>query len=281
MPDKLLRAIDAATREQDRVSAAFARELASVLRDVERQVRALLDQADAGGTGAAVQAGQLLRIRDRLHQVLRASGFDELAAAATSEGFTRITSRTLATRRIAGAAATLGPQVSLTLGALRALHLEDLFTEGEVLTRAITQAVTRGMLGAQAASDIIRDVAETLEVSERKVATLYDTAVTVYARQIEALQASPGDDTAFLYAGPVDDVTRDFCLDIVGKVFTRAEIDEMDNEQLPDVFLTGGGYNCRHTWVEISKFSELQDLVGTGRRVPEIEEQLQRAKEAA
>jgi hypothetical protein len=57
----------------------------------------------------------------------------------------------------------------------------------------------------------------------------------------------------------------------VGKVYTRAEIDAMDNGQIDNVFLTGGGYNCRHVWMEVSKFSELQDYVDTDQR-PEVPE---------
>lgn len=281
MPDRLLRAIDAATREQDRVSAAFARELAGVLRETERRLRALLDEVQRGSTSATVQAAQLVRVRGEIRSLLTLSGYDALAGAATGAALDRIAARVLATRELAGAAAALGPEAEGVLGALRALHLEDLFVEGDVLSRAISQAVTRGMLGAQSPSAIIRSVATELDVAERKVATLYDTAVTVYARQVEAAQAGNDEDTAFLYAGPVDEVTRDFCLERVGKVYLRSEIDAMDNGQLPDVYLTAGGYSCRHVWVEISRFSELQDLVGTDKRIPEVQDQIERVQEAA
>ena len=45
----------------------------------------------------------------------------------------------------------------------------------------------------------------------------------------------------------------------------------MNNGQIDNVFLTGGGYNCRHTWMEVSKFSELRNLVNTDQRIPEMQ----------
>ncbi len=33
--------------------------------------------------------------------------------------------------------------------------------------------------------------------------------------------------------------------------------------------LSGGGFNCRHVWMEVSGISELQDLAGTGESISE------------
>jgi hypothetical protein len=86
------------------------------------------------------------------------------------------------------------------------------------------------------------------------------------------LKSNPDD--VFAYMGPLDRKTRPFCYERVGKVFTLDEIDTMDNGQLPNTFLTAGGYNCRHRFIAISKFSELRDLVGTSQRMPEVERRL-------
>jgi hypothetical protein len=42
------------------------------------------------------------------------------------------------------------------------------------------------------------------------------------------------------------------------------------------VFLTGGGYNCRHTWIAVSKVSEVRKLAGTEERIPAIAAQVAR-----
>jgi len=111
-----------------------------------------------------------------------------------------------------------------------------------------------------------------LDIELHEARTFYDTTVNIFARQVEALKSS--DEDVFAYMGPADIKTRPFCHARVGKVYTKPEIEAMDNGQLPNVFLTGGGYNCRHVFQSVSKISELRDLVGTGKRIPEVEAQL-------
>jgi hypothetical protein len=44
------------------------------------------------------------------------------------------------------------------------------------------------------------------------------------------------------------------------------------------VFRTGGGYNCRHIWMRVSTFSELQDLAGTEQRAPVVADALKEVR---
>lgn len=72
-----------------------------------------------------------------------------------------------------------------------------------------------------------------------------------FARTIQAAQASEAGVDQFLYIGPADGKTRAFCNDRVGKVFTQAEIEQMNNGQTGNVMTDGGGWNCRHTWAAV------------------------------
>ncbi len=116
----------------------------------------------------------------------------------------------------------------------------------------------RGLYRGRSGSQLRDDLSQILDASDGRLRTLYDTSVSIFMRQQEVTTADPSPETSFLYVGPDDDVTRPFCREHVGHVLTRAEIDDLDNGQLPDVFLTGGGYNCRHSWIELSKASELR-----------------------
>ena len=60
----------------------------------------------------------------------------------------------------------------------------------------------------------------------------------------------------------------------IGKVFSRRAIDALDNGQLADPFLTGGGYNCRHVWMTLSSLSDSAALADTGERVAYVAEAL-------
>jgi hypothetical protein len=119
-------------------------------------------------------------------------------------------------------------------------------------------------------------LAQAIERSRAQAQTLFDTSTSIAGRQIVAAEAqAPG--TVFLYVGPVDGVVRPFCLEQLGMVHSREGIDELDNGQLPNVFLTGGGYNCRHSWMAVSD-PDLIALADTGQRAPGFDERVRVAK---
>lgn len=258
-------------RTADQTSAAFARELRRIVRELERELSAVLSDITHSPTIAAMRAAAL---RAQLRNVLKDLGYDGLAATATADPFDAVATKVLAGREL---------QVvnRARLEAMRNIHYLDLLEEGDVVTQQVWRAVIRGTFGNAPVHDLVRDVAKVLDTSEARIQTLYDTSVSIYGRQVEGAAAGDEPETVFAYMGPVDAKTRDFCLERVGKVFTRAEIDEMDNEQIANVFLTGGGYNCRHVWQEVSRFSELHELKGTDQRAPEIQRDIDELQEAA
>ena len=255
--DELERAARNTADTVTRISATFARELASVLRDTERRLPPLLGASKDSRT-AIVKASQANRLRKDLRTVLKKAGYDELVDVSTGDRLDRITAKVLDGRRLAQQSSKLAAGAELRLNGLKAMNLENLLEEGDELARALWNATVRGIFGSQPVGSILAGLGQVIDKTQPQIETLYDTAITIYGRQVEALQAGDDEDTPFLYAGPDDEKTREFCQERVNQVFTRAEIDAMDNGQLGDVFLTGGGYNCRHVWIEVSKFSELR-----------------------
>lgn len=82
--------------------------------------------------------------------------------------------------------------------------------------------------------------------------TELNTTRMAYQRVIHFEKAKKAGIDKFLYVGPDDQITRDFCKEHVGKVYTRDEIAEMDNGQNLPVEIYCGGYNCRHHWRPVS-----------------------------
>lgn len=276
----ILTAAAQTARTADDLSRSFARELAAVLRNTERRLGPMLTEAAAGSRTAIIRAVQANRTRRQIRDVLTEAGFDELAASATDAPLDRMVRTVLAGRRAAELAGELTPSLEKRIAALQALMQVDVLDEGEQAARALWKATVRGIFGARPAGDILADLGKVLDRSEAQIATLYDTSISVFGRQVEALQAGSDPETKFAFVGPVDDRMRPWCRAHVGKIYARAQIDALDNGQLNDVFLTGGGYNCRHTWMEVSKFSELQDY-GPHQRIPEVQQDLEQLKEAA
>jgi len=81
--------------------------------------------------------------------------------------------------------------------------------------------------------------------------TLVNTGLAQVQRKSLVSQAQ--EDSLFLYEGANDSATRPFCKAIVGKVFTKKQIAKLNNKQGLGVLLNGGGYNCRHRWLPVSK----------------------------
>ena len=274
MPDQtdhLLSAADRTAHLAETISLRFARELAKVWREAERQLRPLIDAVAGGSPSAVVRLAQAQQARAELQTILRKAGYADLVDAGTSKPFNDIAAQVLSRRKLAAGAAKLAEGIPIRLQALQFIHAQDLLEEGQGISRALAQAVTRGIISGRPSKVIFGDAVGELEYGESQIQTLYDTTVSIYGREVEAIQAGNDPDTRFLYSGPVDKKTRDFCMDHVGKVYTRAEIDALDNGQLDNVFLTGGGYNCRHVWMELSAASELWDLKG---RIPEVQRQV-------
>ena len=99
-------------------------------------------------------------------------------------------------------------------------------------------------------SALIEDFGGTLA---NQITAEMNTATSGFYRSVTQAKAKELDVEYFVYVGPLDGITRPFCKSRVNKIYTRAQIAKWDNgTKLPaDVY--GGGYNCRHDLVPMSK----------------------------
>lgn len=93
-------------------------------------------------------------------------------------------------------------------------------------------------------------------VAASQIRTEVETSIATFNRTITVNKAIELGFKLFVYLGPDDNVTRDFCKRVLDKnppIYTIDEINDMDNDQGLPVFSAGGGYNCRHQWRPISE----------------------------
>jgi hypothetical protein len=252
----------------DAVGRSYATELGRVLRDLERQLRTLAIAAIEGSVTALSRAVRAAKLRQEIQKALRVSGFEALTRTATADALDALVAQMGTLRGAAKLAAFTTSDQSRIL-ALKEIARLDLVGVGDALAHALWRTLAQGLYAQRPVTDLLDDLSEAVDVEEARLQTLYDTTVSIFGRQVEAMKTQPGD--VFAYVGPVDQKLRPFCRQHVGKVYTKPEIDALDNGQLPNVFLTGGGYNCRHVWQVLSKFSESRDLQGTDQRMPEVQ----------
>jgi len=280
MPDvpRLLAAADHVAHTADSLSASFAKELSRVQRDLERQLLRLVTDVQGGSRTAIALAARGLKLRKQIRDVLTKAGYDDLADTATVGALERMT-EAMAHLRVAQQVSAFTSSDLTRIEALKELARMDVLAKGDEIGIAVWRSVLQGLYSQRKPIDIIEDLADALDKDMAEASTLYDTGTSIFGRQVEAMKAGNDPEALYLYAGPVDLKLRPFCKQHVGKVYNRAEIDKMDNGQLPNVFLTCGGFACRHSLIAISKFSELTDLHDTGERVPEIADQLKRVQQ--
>lgn len=265
MTDELRRLIAKAeriARAGDRISAAFAAELAEVWRRVERNLSATIIKSGASPRG-------ILALRKRVRDVLTDAGYDAMASLAAVAG-------------VDGMAAAVGTDgiartaLNTRLAALREAAAGSLLARGDEAANNLWRAVSQRVIAGRDSRTIIEELADQLDTEMRHVRTLFDTAVSVYGRQVEAARSEQlPEEQPYIYMHPIDAKTREFCLEHAGKVYTRDEIDALDNGQLPDVFLTGGGYNCRGSWIAVES-SAMRGIANTGERAEGYDAELER-----
>jgi hypothetical protein len=274
-----------AASQQDALVQAFADELEQVLRLLNRRLSHLVSrftQEQGRLMRTAVAIGQAIAVRDDIRAALRQSGYDTLVAVVMDQPLDRLAQAIFSTSTIAQAAAAATNGTQTALKAFKDGRLAQLVGVGDDLGDALWRTVLDGVLGVRPMADLLIDLEDVLDLSREGARRIYDTAVATFSRQVDQIGTSGTPDELFLYAGPADTRTRPFCRARVGKVFTRADIDAMDNGQLPNVLLTGGGYNCRHAWKAVSAFDqELLDLHKSGGRLPHVEANLKQAATSA
>ena len=115
----------------------------------------------------------------------------------------------------------------------------------------LANAVTRHVLGRTRKPQLVKELAERTKSSTRQAEQMIRDATIQTSRAVQASKATENDFEYFQYYGPVDSITRPFCSPLVNKVFSREEIDQMDNGQTGagSVMVAGGGFRCRHHWM--------------------------------
>jgi hypothetical protein len=117
----------------------------------------------------------------------------------------------------------------------------------------ITRAVNAGITSGADLGKMTRAVSERLQVAAGHAASLVDSAIVGAERAALVEVGEDADaDVVYLYLGPDDSKTRDFCEKHKDKAYSKKALDKLGKDPLHagqpkpvSAFL--GGYNCRHT----------------------------------
>ena len=97
-------------------------------------------------------------------------------------------------------------------------------------------------------------LSQQLKRSTGRQLTEVRTNLGIMGRQLTADAGEAVGLNLFYYSGPLDGLTRAFCVPLVDKVLSKTQINKLNNKSgLGSPLRSGGGYNCRHSFSPVSQ----------------------------
>jgi hypothetical protein len=244
----------------DSMVAAFEEHLRAVISKAQAKMAGYLQASLSITDGRIDQTPGNLRIvrtlDDRFMDFLNDSGYSSLlngyvGSFGGQKAFLQDTLEYLGYEPVAFTATDLKLFSSFQMNAVSSMTA---IAEGAAAT-AMQQALFS--IGGLKFSDLIESLASKIDASLPRVRTIAETAMTTYYRTLtdqvfqKIERGLPEIEQRYRYSGPEDARTRPFCDRLLraDSAYSRAQIGEMDNHQLPNVYLSCGGFNCRHVWI--------------------------------
>ena len=142
----------------------------------------------------------------------------------------------------------------LDLDALRLVAADNVF-EDVILPDSLSAVRTalQGMTVGVAQKQAMTSLSQRLKQSQGRQLTQVRTQLASTGRAVTASAAQQFELDLYLYTGPRDGITRDFCRPLVNKVVDEKQMSRLNNGQGLPVATYGGGYNCRHSWSPITE----------------------------
>jgi DNA mismatch repair ATPase MutS len=230
------------------IEKALNKSLASLLDTIEQAVQAT-------GPASIINASD-----DELLNLLIAGGLGEavLDLSTQQSKINKTVDRVLTAIEPSLSLDSLAPQVD----ALSSQNISDI-VEGVILP-SIKQNI-RDSLRDLEVNVPLNTVMSNLQVkmarAQGRQLTEIKTKISQYGRGLTAMASAVAELDHYLYTGPRDGITRDFCKALVNKVVDEQQMSKLNNGQGLAVKTSGGGYNCRHSWSPVTEsFIEVAKL---------------------
>ena len=122
----------------------------------------------------------------------------------------------------------------------------------------IKKEIVKGAIAGSTEKGIFDAIQQQAGLSGKQMETLVTTGLNDYSRSVGKVMIDQlSDKQQYRYVGAIDDRTRDACLDMWGSgTLTKEQIESRFGAS---VFISGGGYNCRHQWIPVQAESKSKD----------------------
>ena len=238
--------LQALLRERDVVADDISESFA---KDLERIFRELFDELRTSGVGQQMDIEEIQNIR----ALLRAAGYDDLVDRLSVESAHMLDVMQERLRATGLPAEFVTPNPD-QVAALIDIDHADMEFYGLEISHKIEQSLRRSVLAGQTieeATDSIETALTAASLNPSNAYTLANTSLLDLNQRAQNMAAETGGAEWWVYLGPDDDATRPFCQALIDTRFSRDMIGALDNQQIPDAFVSRGGWNCRHQFLAI------------------------------
>jgi len=123
----------------------------------------------------------------------------------------------------------------------------------------IKKEIVKGAIAGTTEKAIFNAIQQQAGLSNAQMQTLVTTGLNDYSRSVRKVMIDKlPNKTEYRYVGAIDDRTRDVCLEMWGAGnLTKAQIESRFGAS---VFISGGGYNCRHRWIPVAASIKSKDV---------------------
>ena len=138
-----------------------------------------------------------------------------------------------------------------TLSALLVQSEQYLAGEISAMSNVLKQEVLSGAINGLGTKEIVDNISKKGYGASIGMKRIVTDGLNNYSRAVtRVMMEEAPDDTKYIYIGPADEKTRDFCLSAI-------QAGEMTLSQIKSMgwsasLTEGGGINCRHSWEMVS-----------------------------
>lgn len=250
---------------RERQTEEIMASLRSIARSLERQMLSYVSKfstTDGKFTGSKLDLARLVNARNEINRMLVQSGYPGLAADFVQKSFPELQRRVESAWNEAGFPASMTTLSQTAIDVASGAVLDQFANIGargaDELRRGLVRSVTGGTNWDDWAEGLRRTLYGQANLKDKRglgmfvhAGTLARTAIDQVDRLVGKKLGEAADIEFYEYFGGIIETTRPFCEERNGQVFHIEEINRMDNGQIPDVFIAGGGYNCRHEWLPV------------------------------
>lgn len=232
------------------VQDAYLADLAKVYRTLSRRLTEYLKDIENNPTGAVDTAKAMQDIQ----KVLTDSGIYRTGQDLLNDGSRAALDAAQETySQLYSAELQYQQQAKAMLDAVRQSTMANFQSIGSDVATKLGRVVTDLSFGVSSYAAAADQVQKVLDLSAAQAETWARTTMaSVHRTATVALGEQIGIDK-YMYWGPDDKLTRDFCNEHIGEVRTMKEWAALPNGQIGTAATMGGGYNCRHRLIPVGQ----------------------------